>query len=220
MGACIGQGRHRKLTLEAGVSPHFFEAGQPVQHPLEIKFRASAWDILCAIERGFRAQVDVKGKLAEWFLYKVLEEMKAAGVFTSVNWGDEDGKPDFRLVSAAFDLTLECKNLRSKERYTDGSYKLETQKTRNQKLKEGQEEQEPSTTGTRWYKVTEFDIVAACLFNQTDRWEYLFARAIDLKRHPKDDRCLNTMQRVPPTPRDPWKGTLLEVLALFNETGS
>jgi hypothetical protein len=64
--------------------PQFFDAGRPVQHPLERKFNASAWDILCAIEKGFRAQVDVKGKLAEWFLYKVLEELNAAGVFTSV----------------------------------------------------------------------------------------------------------------------------------------
>src|SRR5262245_21822285 len=130
--------------------PQFFEASQPVQHPLEVKFNADAWDILCAIERGFRAQVDVKGKLAEWFLYKVLEELKATGVFTALTWSDEDGKPDFRLVSKTFELTLECKNLRSDEKYADGNYKLETQKTRNQKLKEGQEEQEPRTKGTRW----------------------------------------------------------------------
>lgn len=198
--------------------PQFFDLGQPVQHPLEVKFNASAWDILCAIERGFRAQVDVKGKLAEWFLNKVLEELKAAGLFTAVEWSDENGKPDFRLVSKAFDLRLECKNLRSDERYADGTYKLETQKTRNQKLKEGQEEQEPRPKGTRWYKVTEFDIVAACLFNQTGRWEYLFARTVDLKRHPKDPRCLFTMQRVPPTPSDQWKATLQEVLALFTGT--
>src|SRR4051812_20284990 len=121
--------------LEVGMPPQFFDAGQPVHHPLEVKFNASAWDILCAIERGFRAQVDVKGKLAEWFLYKVLEELRGGGVFTNIAWSDEDGKPDFRLVGEAFDLTLECKNLRSDERYADGSYKLETQKTRNQKLK-------------------------------------------------------------------------------------
>jgi hypothetical protein len=200
--------------------PTLFEAGQPVQHPLEQKFNASAWDILCAVERGFRAQVDVKGKLAEWFLYKVLEDLRATEVFDSVTWTDENGKPDFRLVGKAFDLTLECKNLRSDERYADGSYKLETQKTRNQKLKEGQQEQEPRPKGTRWYKVSEFDIVAACLFNQTGRWEYVFARTTDLKRHPKDEQCLNTMQRVPPTPKDPWKATLREVLALFSETAS
>jgi hypothetical protein len=57
--------------------------------------------------------------------------------------------------------------------------------------------------------------VAACLFNQTGRWEYLFARTVDLTRHPEDDACLKTMQRVPPSPKDPWKATLLEVVALF-----
>jgi hypothetical protein len=61
-----------------------------------------------------------------------------------------------------------------------------------------------------------FDIVAACLFNQTVRWEYLFTRTIDLTRHSKNDACLNTMQRVPPVPKDSWKGTLQEVLALFS----
>jgi len=195
----------------------FFEAGQPVQHPLEVKFNANAWDILSAIEKGFRAQVDVKGKLAEWVLFKVLEDLKATGVFTSVTWSDENGKPDFRVVSPAFDLTMECKNLRSDEKYADGSYKLETQKTRSQK------ETPPAGAGggakkkgTRWYKVTEFDMVAACLFNQTRRWEYVFARTIDLTRHPKDNACLNTMQRVPPAPKDPWKATLQEVLDLFS----
>jgi hypothetical protein len=209
------------LAVEVGMPPQFFEAGHPVQHPLEQKFNASAWDILCAIERGFRAQVDVKGNLAEWFLNKVLEDLKAAGVFTQVEWSDENGKPDFRLVGPGFDLNLECKNLRSDEQYADGCYKLETQKTRNQKqIKEGQEEEELQTKGTRWYKVSEFDVVAACLFNQTGRWEYLFARTIDLKRHPKNKACLFTMQRVPPTPKDPWKATLQEVLGLFSETDS
>jgi hypothetical protein len=104
------------IPVEPGMPPQFVEVGQLVQHPLEVKFNASAWDILCAIERGFRAQVDVKGKLAEWFLYKVLEDHKATGVFTAVTWSDEDGKPDFRLRSKAFELTMECKNLRSEEK--------------------------------------------------------------------------------------------------------
>ena len=51
---------------------------------------------LSAIERGFRAQVDVKGKLAEWFLYKQLVELGAiapmpricgkSGRFSSSRW--------------------------------------------------------------------------------------------------------------------------------------
>jgi hypothetical protein len=145
----------------------------------------------------------------------VLGDLKATGTITAVAWSDEDGKPDFRVTTAVSELTIECKNLRSDEKYADGSYKLETQKTRNQKVKEGQEEQEQKVKGTRFYRVTEFDVVAACLFNQTGRWEYLFARTADLKKHPKDPACLFTMQRVPPAPANPWKATLLEVLALF-----
>src|SRR5947209_15728842 len=112
--------------LGGRMPPQFYENGAFVKHALEEKFNASGWDILSAIERGFRAQVDVKGKLAEWFLYKVLEDLKATEVFTRVTWSDEDGKPDFRLVGMAFNLTMECKNLRTEERYADGSYKLET----------------------------------------------------------------------------------------------
>jgi hypothetical protein len=166
--------------------PQFFESGQPVRHPLELKFNASAWDILCAIERGFRAQVDVKGKLAEWFLYKVLEIDREAGLLQAVEWSDEDSKPDFRLIGTGFDLTMERKNLRSEERYADGSYKLETQKTRNQKDAGGA----PEEKGTLWYKVTEFDLVAACLFNQTGKWEYVFARTADFGEAPQGPQVL------------------------------
>jgi hypothetical protein len=68
--------------------------------------------------------------------------------------------------------------------------------------------------------VTEFDLVAACLFNQTGKWEYFFARTVDLERHPKDNTCLKTMQKVPPTPKGIWKATLQEVLDLFSEAKS
>lgn len=210
--------------------PQFFESGHPVEHPLEKKFNAAAWDILSAIEKGFRAQVDVKGKLAEWFLYKVLLDLKAVGTFTAVDWTDEDGKPDFHLVGPGFDLQMECKNLRSPgvrkgktvtERYKDGSYKLETQKTRNQKPADGTAKKKaaPKPKGTRFYKVTEFDVVAACLFNQTGEWKYCFTRTVDLARHATHGDCLKTMQKVPPTPSGAWKATLKEVLELFTAQG-
>src|SRR4051794_37624858 len=67
------------------MSPQFFEAGHPVRHPPEEKFNASAWDILSAIERGFRAQVDVKGKLAEWFLTFILPSSNTGGRFSESN---------------------------------------------------------------------------------------------------------------------------------------
>jgi hypothetical protein len=79
--------------------PTFILDGQTIEHPLELKFNASAWDILSAIEQGFRAQVDVKGKLAEWFLYKQLMELKSRSVIEDVIWYDKDGRPNFDVVA-------------------------------------------------------------------------------------------------------------------------
>ncbi len=46
------------------------------KHPLEEKWNTTAADILTAIEHGFRAQADVKGKLAELYLFRRLEKLQ------------------------------------------------------------------------------------------------------------------------------------------------
>src|SRR5262245_56627169 len=144
--------------------PRLYEDGQYVQHPLEIKFNAPAWDILSAVERGFRAQVDVKGKLAEWFLFRQLVELEKTGVITRIEWRDKDGIPGFLVDLHATQLQMECKNVRSgTERFID-AYKVEIQKTRNH----------IGGGPARGYKLDEFDILAACLFNQSGIWEYLY----------------------------------------------
>lgn len=184
--------------------PTFVDDGVSVSHPLERMFNASGWDILSAVERGFRAQVDVKGKLAEWFLYKRLNELTAQGVIESVTWYDTDGRPDFDVVVGGHTLRIECKNVRSgpNPKKYGGDFRVEIQKTRNQ-LAGGP---------ARGYKVDEFEIMAACLFNQTGQWEYLFVRATDLERRPEYPDYLVIMQPVPPSTRGVWKGTLGEVL--------
>ena len=184
--------------------PTFILDGQVVQHPLELKFNASGWDILSAIERGFRAQVDVKGKLAEWFLYKQLLELKESGVIDDVTWYDTDGRPDFDVVIKGRTIRMECKNVRSgpSPKAYQGDFRVEIQKTRNQ------------LTGgpARGYKVDEFDVLAACLFNQNGTWAYVFALSGSLARRPNFPDYLVIMQPVPPSPRGVWKGTLAEVL--------
>jgi hypothetical protein len=57
-------------------------------HPLEKKFNAPIADILEAIEHGFRAQVDVRGKLAELYLHRRLERLRAEGHIVSLEWHD------------------------------------------------------------------------------------------------------------------------------------
>ena len=77
------------------------------------------------------------------------------------------------------------------ERYRDPeAYKVELQKTRNSK----------DGTPTRGYRIDEFDILAACLFNQTHEWEYLYVATHRLALRPNMADFLVIMQRVPLRP--------------------
>lgn len=148
--------------------------------------------------------MDVKGKLAEWFLYKQLVELKESGVIEEVTWYDADGRPDFDVVIGGRTIRMECKNVRSKpdRKGYQGDFRVEIQRTRNQ------------LTGgpARGYKVDEFDVLAACLFNQNGIWTYVFSSSESLARRPNFPDYLAIMQPVPPGPRGVWKGTLAEVL--------
>jgi hypothetical protein len=174
--------------------PRFRENGRAVEHPLELKFNAPAWDILSAIDRGFRAQVDVKGKLAEWFLFKQLEDLRSRGIVEAVTWQDADGHPDFEVVVRGRTLRVECKNVRSgaNPRSYQENFRVEIQKTRNQ-LVGGQ--------SLRGYRADDFEVLAACLFNQTGTWDYVFVESGRLERRPNFPDYLVIMQPVPPSPR-------------------
>jgi hypothetical protein len=175
-----------------------------VRHPLEELLNASAWDIMSAVQAGFRAIIDVKGKLAEYFLEREIARLTAAGSIEGYAWKDSDGQPDFEVKFAGQTYRLECKNIRSKEFFTKPtrSYKIEMQKTRNSK----------DGTPTRGYRFTEFDLLAACLFNHTGQWTYLFCRARDLAPRPNAPEIIKIMQPVPFEAGGVWKPDLLDVV--------
>src|SRR5205809_249158 len=103
-------------------------------HPLEQDLNADAVDILSAIQKGFRAIIDVKGKLAEYFLEKEIASLRNRGIISEYTWTDKDGEPDFVIECQGRRLKIECKNIRSKEMFKNPpSYKVELQKTRNAK---------------------------------------------------------------------------------------
>ena len=83
------------------------------RHPHETKLNATAFDILSAIERGFRAQVDVKGKLAELFMSRQFEKLREQGAIDGFVWQDIDGQPDFIVTYRGHELVVECKNIRN-----------------------------------------------------------------------------------------------------------
>ncbi len=177
-------------------------------HPLEERLNADAYDIMSAIQRGFRTIVDVKGKLAEYFVAQELERQVKQGVILSFDWHDADGQPDFSIVTPVGVLRLECKNVRSgriPKKYEPG-YVVEIQRTRNSK----------DGTPTRGYLNTHFDILAACLFNQTGRWEYLFASSGVLAKRSGElgaSGYLEIMHRVHTDSGSPWSPSLRDVIA-------
>ncbi|MGO9268110.1 MAG: hypothetical protein ACLQBA_25000 [Candidatus Binataceae bacterium] len=142
------------------------------RHPLEEKWNVSAADILTAIEHGFRAQADVKGKLAEYYLFKRLQELEKDGRVKHVQWPDRDGQPDFLVDVRDRTLRIECKNVRSPQAAKQPTVaRVEIQRTRNSM----------DGTPTRAYRADEFDILAACLFNVTGRWDFLYVVTTDLR---------------------------------------
>jgi hypothetical protein len=175
-----------------------------MKHPLEEKWDTTAWDILSAIERGFRAQADVKGKLAELYLYRRLLDLANQGAIDRLEWQDKDGKPDFVITLNGRELKLECKNVRSPGKTKGSKPRVELQKTRNNK--------EPLDP-TRGYKPEEFDVLGACLFNFTGKWDFLFIATRKLARRPKPlDRFLQIMQPVPLHADGIWRYDPLDAL--------
>ena len=170
---------------------------------LEKDLNCSKHDIIKAIEAGFRAQVDVKGKLAELFLSRYLNDLEHDDVIESYTWHDEDKLPDFSIKYKGSDFTLECKNVRSgEEMKKEDGYRVEVQKTRNSK----------DGSNTRSYNIGEFDLLAACLFNQTNEWTYFYAATKKLKRKRGEETLLNIFQPVPFKPDSTWRSSLEEAI--------
>lgn len=177
-------------------------------HNLEVELNATAGDILEAVSKGFRAKVDVKGKLAELFLFRQIELLKIKSVVSDVEWHDKDGKPDFEVMVDGRVVIIECKNVRSDANLmSDDHATVEIQKTRNG----------TSSTGikTRGYSADHFDILAACLFNATGDWDFRFALTADLARRPGQADMLKVMQRVELRNSTTWHNTVESVLNDF-----
>jgi len=174
------------------------------KHSLLDEWKVISEDVVEAVDHGFRAKVDVKGKLAELMLHKELIRLKEAKLLQSVEWLDEDDKPDFVVRFRGKELTIQCKNVRSpvKNKRPGESIRIELQKTRN--AKDG--------TNTRGYKNDQFDVLSACLFNQTGKWEFLHIAINKLATRPDDPALLKIMQQVPPKAEASWRESVMEAI--------
>ena len=106
-----------------------------------------------------------------------------------VEWRDQDGVPDFLIEmrgQATPNGVQECSIAAMRFSRTPSRSKI--QKTRNQ-MGGGPD---PRLQGRRI-----LTFLAACLFNQTGKWKYLFSSTINLQRQPKHPDYLVIMQKVP-----------------------
>jgi hypothetical protein len=170
-------------------------------HALEVEFGLSAREVLDVINNRNRCKIAVRGAIAEAHLVRLLRELRARGHIEAFEDFDRDGYPDCSVAYRGRSFLVECKNVRKR---TQGPISIDFQRTRNPIDRKWE----------RYYLPTEFDVVAACLWNRTSQWDFLFAATIDLPRHAAYPERITTRVVVDtrPVPGSVWSRRLLDVL--------
>jgi hypothetical protein len=174
-------------------------------HALEREFGLPAAEILDTINRRNRCKIAVRGAIAETHLLRYLRTLVASGAIERFEDFDRDGYPDCRVDYAGRSFLVECKNVQKLDR-PEGlravPIRIDFQRTRNPIDRKWE----------RYYLPDEFQIVAACLWNRTGRWEYRFAATADLPRHPQYPDRLATSQTVQLEEGPLWTASLPRLL--------
>lgn len=146
-------------------------------------------ELLDVIQRSDRAYQLIRGYVAEWHLEKHLGDLKRAGRIDDFRYINQEGKPDFEVRVGSRSSTVECKNVRRGKPYRNGDFKVDFQRTRNT-LEGGLQ---------RFYRVADFDVLAACLYNQTRNWKFVFIETARLPvRVVNGVPCIEKNVHVPP----------------------
>lgn len=161
------------------------------RHVLEEQFALTSEQILDIIGGRNRLSVAVRGGVAE---YHLEQQLAGAPGIASAQRLDVDAMHDFdvTLDDDTF-LRVECKNA-SPKTSASGAFKVEVQKTRASK----------GDPASRFYPADGFDVVAACLFSPTGRWEFRFGRTAHMTRHKDFPDRLAPIQTI----NDDWTDSL------------
>jgi len=141
-------------------------------HQLAREFEMSEAAVLDLIAGASRLKMAVRGWVAEQHLVERLREVEGISDCERI---EAENSPDIRLRFEGSDLLyVECKNVLRTAR-KDGAARVDFQRTRASKA-------DPCS---RYYSPDDFDVLAACLHAQTERWEYSFALTRELAEHKK-----------------------------------
>ena len=173
-------------------------------HVLEQELGLPQSQILDLMHNRFRLRTAVRGAAAEAHLQRVL--LDTEGVEDCFQL-DQDGRPDFEVTyKGQKGVLIECKNVLSPSKDAHGKRKksagpptVDFQKTRASK-------NDPNCS--RYYRKTDFHILAACLHSQTKKWEFRYQQTSLIGEHKKCSDRLHHRLRVD----DSWKVDLQEAL--------
>lgn len=164
-------------------------------HDLEQAYDLSAHEVLDVIRGNRRLGMAVRGGVAERHLELAL---RADPAVREVKPGAVEGPPDFQVSFLDGSVVaVECKNA-SPQAFSDGTYKVEIQKTRASK----------NDPLSRFYTDDAFDVVAACLYGPTSEWTFRFCPTVLLDRQQTARNRIKPVQRIDAR----WKSSLEEAL--------
>lgn len=140
-------------------------------HALAREFELPEHKVLDLISERRMLKMAVRGSVAEEHLVNALRSVNGV---TDCHRLEDDHGPDVTLSFRGKKLTVECKNS-SRVRTNEGLEKIDLQRTRTSKA-------DPCS---RYYRPSEFDLVAACIHAVTEKWEFKYAETAKLDPHPK-----------------------------------
>lgn len=141
-------------------------------HTLASELDLDQNEILDLIQSAPRLKMAVRGWVAGVHLERLLRGLPEVSACERI---EEDGQPDLRVrIGAGPPLTIECKNVLRRSR-SDGTARVDFQRTRASK----------SDPCSRFYRPTDFEILAACLHPCTEQWQFRFipTRRLDAHKH-------------------------------------
>ncbi len=139
-------------------------------HPLAKYFGLSVDEILDLIAGASRLRMAVRGWVAEEHLRATLANVPGV---THCERLDEEGGPDLKVSFRGGPLlTIECKNV-ARDVDKHGNPKIDFQRTRAAK----------GNPCSRYYRPTDFDVVAGCLHAVTNAWDFRYVLPSVLAPH-------------------------------------
>jgi hypothetical protein len=191
---------HRQLLAEKLLSAPSKPVLSIERHRLIDELGLSEAELFDLIDETTRLKQAVRGWVAEVHLEQLLRSVPGV---TDCGRLNTEGKPDISLrYHGRGPYLIECKNV-LRDTSSDGTPRLDFQRTRASKA-------DPCS---RYYRPSDFSVVAACLHAVTERWEFRYAATRELPPH---KRCQG---RIRPALQigDDWTS---DAAAIFEAIGS